>query len=284
MPARRRRCARLRAVKLEDVGDPGDARLADYGATRDPKRLRERGAFLVEGRELVRTLIRADRFRVRSVIGTARGLESLGGDLARLAGPTPVYRVGPDVMASAAGHRFHQGCAASGERAGAAPSARSLIEAMSEGRRRVLVLEGVTDPDNVGGIFRSALAFGADAVLLGPRCAAPLYRKASRTSLGATLRVPFAELPGWPEELGWLRAAGFAVLGLAPRGGVDLTSLDPDLERVALLLGTEGYGLSAAARAAADRLVRIPMVAGVDSLNVSAAAAIGLHRFFRGDP
>jgi tRNA G18 (ribose-2'-O)-methylase SpoU len=145
--------------------------------------------------------------------------------------------------------------------------------------RLVAVLEGVNDHENLGALFRNAAALGVDAVLLGPRCSDPLYRRSVRVSMGHVLRVPFAELPGpWPESLDVLRAAGMQVAALTPAAdAVPLTVSGLRGERVAVLLGAEGPGLSAEALAAADVRVRIPMAAGVDSLNVATAAAVAFH-------
>ena len=145
---------------------------------------------------------------------------------------------------------------------------------------RFVVLEGLANHDNVGGIFRNAMALGADAILLCPRCCDPLYRKAIRTSMGGSLVVPFARADDLPDLLTGLTALGVAVVALDPGpGGCDLAALDPnDLGDAALLVGTEGEGLSELALAAARYRARIAMEPGVDSLNVSVAAAIALHR------
>jgi tRNA G18 (ribose-2'-O)-methylase SpoU len=150
--------------------------------------------------------------------------------------------------------------------------------ALLRAARLVAVLEGVNDHENLGALFRNAAALGVDAVLLGPRCSDPLYRRSVRVSMGHVLRVPFAELPGpWPESLDLLRAAGLQVAALTPAAAVPLTASGLRGERVAVLLGAEGPGLSAEALAAADVRVRIPMAAGVDSLNVATAAAVAFH-------
>ena len=143
----------------------------------------------------------------------------------------------------------------------------------------VLALEDVSNPDNVGGVFRNARAFGADAIFLSAGCADPLYRKAIRTSMGASLVTPFAHLPGWADGLAQLRAAGYTLVALTPDpSALDIAHLGAAPSRVALLLGAEGPGLSAETRAAADLRMQIAMAPGVDSLNVATAAAIALHR------
>ena len=143
---------------------------------------------------------------------------------------------------------------------------------------RVVVLEGVNNPDNVGGIFRSAAAFNADLVALGPACADPLYRKSIRTSIGATLDVPYAQAEPWPQALDQLKGAGFRVIALTTAAsGTPLPQLSAAHERIALLAGAEGTGLSDIALAAADERVTIPMSGRVDSLNVGTALAIALY-------
>ena len=146
-----------------------------------------------------------------------------------------------------------------------------------------MLLEDLTDPDNVGAVFRNALAFGADAALLSSRCADPLYRKAIRTSSAATLTVPFARLDDWRAGLARIRHAGYRLIGLTPEeSAIDVDHLDISPGRSALVLGAEGAGLTAETRAAIDLALRIPMAPGVDSLNVATAGAIALHRLHGG--
>jgi tRNA G18 (ribose-2'-O)-methylase SpoU len=144
----------------------------------------------------------------------------------------------------------------------------------------VLALEGIANADNVGGIFRNANALGGDAILLSPSCCDPFYRKAIRTSMGATLTVPFARVDAWPEGLLECRLRGFMVVALTPHESaptIDLFLASAHSDPVIFLLGTEGSGLSAGAEAIAEHRVRIPMQAGVDSLNVASAAGIALY-------
>jgi tRNA G18 (ribose-2'-O)-methylase SpoU len=230
--------------------------------------------FIAETRLVVRRLLTAGRFRVRSVLGTEAALA----DLADVLAPAGEVLVAPDaVIQGVVGFNFHRGCLAVAERG------PEVAPATLHGGRLLVVLEGMANPDNVGGVFRNAMAFGADGVILSPGCADPLYRKALRVSMGATVTVPFARAAEWPAALHGLRAAGFQVVALAPRpGGVDIAEFGARRalpERVALVLGAEGDGLSAAARAAADVEVAIPMAAGVDSLNAATASGIALHRF-----
>jgi tRNA G18 (ribose-2'-O)-methylase SpoU len=201
-----------------------------------------------------------------------RRLAELDAELAGLA--VPAYVTDPDTMATVVGFHLNRGVLAVAGRA-AAPDLDELLRTA----RVVAVLEAVNDHENLGALFRNAAALGVDAVLLGPRCADPLYRRSVRVSMGHVLRVPFAELPGpWPAALDRLRAHGLRVAALTPGPGSEpLTSTVVGSGRVALLLGAEGPGLSDEALAAADVRVRIPMAPGVDSLNVATAAAVAFH-------
>jgi len=264
------------ATSVETVEDPEDPRLADYREIRDAERRRRDGTFIAEGRQVVRRLLSAGRYRGRSALVTPPALHALGEALA--AAQVPTYLVRQDVVEAVVGIEFHHGCLAAGER-GAEPAAEAVLaEAL---RPRLMVLEGLGDSSNVGALFRNALAFGVGAVFLAPGTADPLYRKAIRVSSGATVALPFARLADWPRDLERLRDAGYTVLALTPRAeAVDIGELGagrPLPARLALLLGTEGRGLSAEALAAADLQVRIPMAPEMDSLNVAAAGAVALH-------
>jgi tRNA G18 (ribose-2'-O)-methylase SpoU len=196
-------------------------------------------------------------------------LADLAADLR--AAPFPVYATSPEVLTRTVGFHLNRGVLASADRA-PEPELAPLLAAA----RRVLVLEGVNDHENLGALFRNAAGLGVDAVLLGPRCADPLYRRSVRVSMGHVLRVPFVHVPTWAELATAL--AGFTVLALAPHPpSVSLSTVDSSGDRVALLLGAEGPGLTADALAVADQRVRIPMAAGVDSLNVATAAAIAMY-------
>ena len=176
------------------------------------------------------------------------------------------------------GFDFHRGCVALGERE-VEPALEALMD--RPGPRLILALEDVSNPDNVGGVFRNARAFGADAILLSAGCADPLYRKAIRTSMGASLVTPFAHVPDWAGALAQLRKAGYTLVALTPdpsRSTSPASARRPLSSRVALLLGAEGPGLRPETRAAADLEMQIAMAPGVDSLNVATAAAIALHR------
>lgn len=260
-------------IYTEDVEDP---RLDDFRdlttADRRPDRPGGRGFVIAEGTVVVRRLL-ASRYRVRALLGVERRLAELADDLRGV--DVPAYVTSADVMARVVGFHLNRGVLAVADRVPQPPVAEIVA-----GARLLAVLEGVGDHENLGALFRNAAALGVGGVLLGPGCSDPLYRRSVRVSMGNVLRVPFAPLPGWPGALEELRAAGFHVAALTPRAdAVDLRGLPNAAgERIALLLGAEGPGLSAAALAAADVAVRIPMAGGVDSLNVATAGAIAFYQ------
>lgn len=253
---------------LVPVDDPTDDRLADYLHLSDAQLRRYDEVFLCEGVLVIRRALELGT-PLRSMLLTPGRVEHLRADLDAFDGP--VYVVSQDVMAATTGFNIHRGALAAARR----PSEPPLTELLTG--RTIAVLEGVNDHENLGGLFRSAAAFGVDAVLLDPRTADPLYRRSVRVSLGHVLAVPFARV----DDLREVRAAGFEVVALTPdRSAEPIDVLDHD-GKVALLLGAEGPGLTDDALATADRRVRIPMVGGVDSLNVSVAAAVAFHRRYR---
>lgn len=258
------------------VDDAADPRLSDYGGIPEPELARSRGVFVAEGRLVVRRLIES-RFVTRSVMVTATALGSVT-DLADARPGLPVFLVPQAVMNTVAGFNIHRGCLAIGER----PAPKAWHEAAS-GTSPLLALERVGNADNVGAMFRAAAAFGAGGVLLDPHCADPLYRKAIRTSMGASLQVPFASDVPWPATLLELREHGWQVIGLSLSASEPLSSaLSPAHgTRVALVLGHEGEGLTPDGAAACTRLARIPMTGAVDSLNVAMAAGIALYEWQR---
>jgi len=296
-----------------DVADPGDPRLADYARLTDV-RLRTsmesaHGLFMAEGEKVIRRAVAAG-YGVRSMLVTR---DKLGG-LADLAGicPGPVYVISQEVAEQVTGYQVHRGALASmarralptvtsllsgnatagdgaaGGRAGPAPpgSGRQARAGQPGWPRRIVLLEDLVDHANVGAIFRCAAALGVDAVILSPRCADPLYRRAVKVSMGAVFAIPYARMSDWRAGLAEIRAAGFTLLALTPdQSAVPLESV-ASAGRVALLLGTEGDGLSSRWLAEADTAVCVPMspgamAAGVDSLNVVAAAAIACHELAR---
>ncbi len=234
---------------------------------------RERGIFTLEGALSVEALL-ASRFVTRSVLVAEEHVDRM---VARLGVGAPMFAMPSAAMTELTGVHFHRGVLAVAERL-PLPSVAALVAHA----RTILVLEAVNDHENIGSLFRNAAAFGVDAVILDPTTADPLYRRATRVSLGHVLHVPFTRADRWPGTLEELAALGFTTVALTPATDAQpLAALAAAArERVALLLGAEGPGLSAAAMAAVERCVRIPMVAGVDSVNVATAAAIALSALY----
>ena len=263
-------------MPIERIDHADDPRIANYRGVPDPVLLRERGVFVAEGRLVVRTLLTASACAVESLLVTPAALESLA-DVVAARADVRVFVASLDVLSGLAGFNVHRGCLALGRRPQPASVADTLIVAADASL--IVVVERVGNADNVGAIFRNARAFGAGCVLLSPGCCDPLYRKSIRVSIGASLRLPFAEVDDWPGGLGAVRAAGFELVALTPHGPteelMDFAATRP--RRVALLVGHEGDGLTAGAAAWADRRVRIGMPGGVDSVNVAAAAGIAMY-------
>lgn len=256
---------------IEPIAAAGDPRLADYTRVGDAAWLRARGLFVAEGRLVVARALALPHLRIRSVLVTEAGLRSLSIPESSLV----VYLAPQDVLNAVTGFNFHRGCLALVER----PVEHTVADLLAT--RHVLALEGINNPDNVGGIFRVAAAFGAGGVVLDPTAGDPLYRKAVRTSMGASLVVPNVRVERWPEALGDFRAAGFVVVALTPdrrASTIDAVAAERP-ERVVFVLGAEGPGLSGEVLSSADRRVRIPTTDAVDSLNVVVAAGITLSRF-----
>jgi tRNA G18 (ribose-2'-O)-methylase SpoU len=246
-----------------EIADAADPRLDDFRDLMDADvRADRRGVIIAEGVNVVERLI-ASRYRVRAVLGVRSRVEALS------TVDAPMYVVDKWLLSDVAGFRVTRGMLASADR-GPSPSAAALLTAA----QRVAVLESLNDFENLGALFRNAAAFGIDAVLLDPRCADPLYRRSVRVSMGHVLRVPFAVLDDWPAGLKALRDTGFSLLAMTPRADATPVREMPRPAKWAVLLGAEGPGLSDGAMAYADALVRVPMAAGVDSLNVATAAAV----------
>jgi tRNA G18 (ribose-2'-O)-methylase SpoU len=260
-------------IRLERPGDP---RVAEYRDVPEPELIRARGLFVAEGRLVVRRLIDERRYGVRSLLLSHAARSDLEPWLARLDPDVPVYICAADQFLGLTGLDIHRGCLALVQRPPASPLDDVLRDA-----RLVVALEDVANADNVGGVFRNAAAFGAGAVLLSPSCCDPFYRKAIRTSMAATLRVPFARIDAWLEGLSDLRARGFTLVALTPREPsqpLDAFARGTRPDRLVLLVGAEGAGLSPAAERAADVRVRIPVRPAVDSLNLAVATGIALSR------
>jgi tRNA G18 (ribose-2'-O)-methylase SpoU len=248
-----------------------DPRLADYRLLADPAALETAGLLVAEGRLVARRLLSQPRFVVRSVLVTPPARAALDDALRT---DVATYVVDQHLMHAVTGFNMHRGCLAIAER----PAITTLSDETLANAGRVLVLEGVNNPDNIGGLFRSAAAFGVDLVVLGPGCSDPLYRKAIRTSMAATLQLPFVDAGEWPGALTLLRSQGLHVIALTPASDArPLIGLAHSYPRIALLAGAEGHGLTREAMAAADERVRIPIADHVDSLNVTVAVSIALY-------
>lgn len=255
------------------IDDPTDERLADYRDLTDIA-LRRRlepagGLYIAESAKVLARAVQAGH-TPRSVLTQ----EKWQAEVTTLVGEdTPVYVVDAAVAENLTGYAVHRGLLAAMHR----PKLPEPADVLA-GARRVLVLEDIVDHTNVGAAFRAAAGLGADAVLVSERCADPLYRRSVRVSMGTVFQVPWTRLPAWREARGILHAAGFRIAALAL--AEDALSLDElaaaPPERLALVMGAEGDGLSRSALAAADDIVTIPMAGGVDSLNVAAAAAVAL--------
>ena len=266
-------------ARVESLDDP---RLADYRHVPDPELLRRGEVFVAEGRLVVRALLATSPLRTRSVLLTENAFQALADVIEPRLGTLLVFLVEQGAIEALTGFNIHRGCLAVGER-----PPRATVDDLLTRRpaaRRLVVLEGIANADNMGGIFRNAGAFGADGVVLGPRCCDPLYRKAIRVSMGAALRIPFCDAGDWGAGLERLRASGFTVAALVTDEGADdiarYASAFPRGGRLALMAGSEGSGLTPDALGHADVALRIPMAPGVDSLNVATATGIALHRFF----
>jgi tRNA G18 (ribose-2'-O)-methylase SpoU len=281
-------------MPLIEIHSPADPRIADYLDIREAELRKDRfdapgGLFIAEG-ELVYRRLLTSRFRTRSVLVTPTRLRTIDDTLSALAPDTPVYLVDQATMNRVVGINIHRGILAIGER-GPEPALAELLRA----KRIAVLLEDLVNHDNLGGVFRNTAALAgpkAAAVLLSPRCADPLYRKSIRVSMGHVLSVPYARLADGQQALARLRELGFTLIALTPRPDADdivevADRLAPGA-RCALILGTEGPGLSEVTLTQADIRARIrmpgatdqtrPSLGHIDSLNVSVAAAIALHR------
>jgi tRNA G18 (ribose-2'-O)-methylase SpoU len=256
------------------ITDPDDPRVADFrdlkAGDRPAGTPRGTGPVIVEGTAAIERLLLSP-YPVRSVFGVAGRVEALG-----LADDVTVYVADKWVVSEVIGFRLTRGALASADRLAPVDLDGLLRGADPAAPRRLAVLEGLNDHENLGSIARSAVALGIEGLLLDPRCADPLYRRSVRVSMGHVLTLPFAVLPDWPAGLDRLHDAGYLTVALTPAvDAVDLTDVDPrEHPRTAVLLGAEGPGLTPEAQQAARVRARIPMRTGVDSLGVAAAAAV----------
>ncbi|MGW3654716.1 TrmH family RNA methyltransferase [Streptomyces sp. NPDC005151] len=288
---------------LITVDDPDDPRLRDYTGLTDVELRRRRepaeGLFIAEGEKVIRRARHAG-YEMRSMLLSAKWVDVMRDVIDEV--PAPVYAVSPELAERVTGYHVHRGALASMQRK-PLPTAEELLATT----RRVVVMEAVNDPTNIGAVlplglqegaarrvavfedivdhanlgaaFRNAAALGVDAVLLTPRCADALYRRSVKVSMGAVFQVPWTRLESWPKDVEVLRSEGFTVAALCLSGrAITLDELAArNDEKLALVFGTEGAGLTPGTLAAVDEHVRIPMDAGVDSLNVAAASAVAFY-------
>lgn len=260
-----------------EITDADDPRLEDYvGLTDVALRRRtepQRGLYIAESEKVIRRALRAGH-APRSYLMARRWLDDLSDVVADAEGAgVPVFVGEHEVIEQLTGFHLHRGALAAMQR----PALPEVTEIVADARR-IIVLEDIVDHTNVGAIFRSAAALGVDAVLVTPRCADPLYRRSIRVSMGTVFQVPWTRISPWPNGIDILREAGFTVAAMALADeSVPLEELESNPpDRVAVVVGTEGDGLSRRTVAAADLTVRIPMAGGVDSLNVAAASAVAM--------
>jgi tRNA G18 (ribose-2'-O)-methylase SpoU len=258
------------------IDDPSDPRVADYLNVRERDLVGRRGLFIAEGEVVLRHLLDSPEVEPVSVLLAQSRAPRLAAEVFARTPQTPVFVASQEVLDKIAGFALHRGILAVGRRCVERTPAALLADAPCDAT--VLVLIGISNHDNIGGLFRNAAAFGVAAVLLDETCGDPLYRKAIRVSVGAALRTPFARAGSAAELLDGLIAHGFGVIAFSPTGEVIL----PDVAvsgRTAVLFGAEGPGLSSDVLRRSRR-VRIPMAAGFDSLNVATASGVALHHLF----
>ena len=263
---------------LFPIDDPRDPRIALFRDVRERDVVGRENGFIAEGEVVLRVLARSRLYKTRALLIAEKRAERLAPMIAAFAPEVPVYVAGQAVMDAVAGFPIHRGILAFGER-GAATTAETLLAAAPP-RAVVLVLIGIANHDNIGGVFRNAAAFGASAVLIDETCCDPLYRKAIRVSVGAALTVPFARLAAGEDIVNLLTRHGFEVLALTPNGATRLADLTPPA-RAAVMLGAEGPGLPPEILKRAQT-VTIPMAGGFDSLNVATTSGIVLHHLASG--
>jgi tRNA G18 (ribose-2'-O)-methylase SpoU len=261
-------------AELIELADADDPRLADYRDLRDVELRKhleaEHGLFLAEGEKVVRRAVESGH-RPRSFLMAPRWVDVLADVLS--ATDAPCFVVSEAVAEEVTGFHVHRGALASLERRPLPP-----LDDVLAGARSVLVLEDVVDHTNVGAIFRSGAALGFDAVLLAPRCADPLYRRSIKVAMGAVFAMPWTRLPDWYDAPRALSDRGFTTVALTlADDAVPVEEAVTGVDRLALVLGSEGHGLSSHWEQTADRRAIIPMAAGIDSLNVAAATAVACY-------
>lgn len=273
-------------MRSEMIESTEDIRVEAYRNVRERDLAGRAGLFIAEGLFVVRTLLSdASLYEPASLLIAQRRVEELREDIEKCQCQPPVYVASQQVLNDIAGFDIHRGVLAAGRRRAVSLSVEEIVTACDRaGARTLIAIEGLTNHDNVGGIFRNAAAFGAGGVLLSERCCDPLYRKAIRVSMGAALRVPHGRAERFEDAIGELSKRGWRVMALTPAAdAMEINEFVETLEnegenaRVAVVLGAEGDGLGVGAQQAADARVRIAMAPGVDSLNVAVASGIALH-------
>lgn len=260
------------------ISDPDDPRIEAYRAVKERDLLGRQHRFIAEGEVVLRVLLRQSRFKIESLLLGEGRVEGLNDALHSLPTGVPVYIANRQVMDAIVGFPIHRGILAIAKRP-VMPPVEALLAGLPE-KALVVVMVGLANHDNVGGIFRNAAAFGAGAVLLDQETCDPLYRKAIRVSVGGALAVPFTRVPSVGVLVQALEEASFEVIALSPSGKEVLSEVQP-ARRTALLLGAEGPGLPPDLMAR-TRTVSIPMSGGFDSLNVATTSGIALHHLTRG--
>lgn len=259
-------------VRFIEIHDVNDARIADYTRLTDVdyRLMTEgpRGVFMAEGELVIRRALDAGHVMKSALMSSAK-VQPFANAFDEL--DVIVYLASDELLGSVTGFHVHRGALAAFHR----PPPRSLLEVCSRSRF-VMVLEDLVDHTNVGAIFRSATALGCGGIVISPRCADPLYRRALKVSMGATAMVPWTRATTWPSALAELTEMGFTTIGLTPAGDTDISRL-AGVARPALVVGTEGHGLSIGALAACEVKAVIPMANDIDSLNVAAASAIACY-------
>lgn len=255
------------------IDDPLDPRVAPFRDVRERDLAGREGGFIAEGEVVLNMLARSRRHRARSLLIAEKRQDKLAPLIAAFGEDVDVYAAGQAVMDAIAGFHIHRGILAHGERA--APLSTAELLGAQGPDALIVVLFGIANHDNIGGIFRNAAAFGAAGVLLDPTCCDPLYRKAIRVSVGAALSLPFARLAPDEDAIALLRDHSYTPLALSPAGRTPLKALTRP-PRPAVLLGAEGPGLPSDVLARADTIA-IPMAGAFDSLNVATTSGIVLH-------
>jgi tRNA G18 (ribose-2'-O)-methylase SpoU len=260
-------------IQVSSIDDP---QLAPYRDLNQRNLTRQSGLFIAEGEKVVERLIDSD-FEVASTLAEP----TFAGKIEhRLAGDVPIYVAARSLLQQTIGFHFHRGIVACGRRRPALPL-EHVIQKLTHPRPTIVVCPDVQDPTNLGSIIRSAAAFGCTAVLLGSKCADPFSRRVLRVSMGAALQLPIIESPSLEADLRRLAPVQFELIAAVTDVSAEPLATAARRERLALILGSEGHGLSAEWLALAHRRITIPMQLGIDSLNVAVAAAVLLYHFTR---